>query len=626
MSHNRGCRQSRQGRGTICWPVRCDVTPSEHLGIVTGAPRVDTCSAVGARVRQNWVLDPVQDMLFIIAAPVLSLGLTLWLMQRYGAAQGGALVILIHVVLTVAHHMPTFIRIYGDTDLFRRFKWSFVIGPVIPLLFSAGVLTYINVHQYPVEYFLYLYIFLALWDPWHFLRQHFGFMRIYDRHNAAPARLASNMDWAICTLWFVHIMIASADWIPGLLEDLYRNAHIPLLLALPDGLMSQLQALSWWLAVAVTIVYVIYLVWCVRQGFFVSPAKLVLLVCTFGVMYLTYTPNDLILQLAPAWSFKVGFATVGIVHMTQYLAIVWRYDQRIAQQGRARRGWFEWLHARRSRLGVLLAAVAYVAFCIAYGDVITQSWDNRWLMSVMLAIGFTSTLMHYYFDGFIWKVRHQQNRVALDMQDATQRTVTESASTGSGSSGAALQDAAQSAQSAQSWWSNSDSTHAMTATRMFTRQLLYFGLPMGILTLGALSVWNADRINYVQRMYQAQRFSQQGNASAAADAARAAYATMQKQLPVARKLAELRPSAAHEAELAFLIYNESLYEHQIMPALAGRAATQAQQLQHRQNVREAADWLLRAVYRGGDLAHPGREKLTSDEASEVALSWQRQGS
>jgi hypothetical protein len=34
-------------------------------------------------------------------------------------------------------------------------------------------------------------------------------------------------------------------------------------------------------------------------------------------------------------------------------------------------------------------------------------------MSVLLAIGFTSTLMHYYFDGFIWKLRHKQNREGL---------------------------------------------------------------------------------------------------------------------------------------------------------------------------------------------------------------------
>lgn len=559
--------------------------------IATRAPR-----------KQNWVLDPVQDTLFIIAAPLLSLAVSLLLMNRFGAERGAAMVIMAHVILTVAHHLPTFIRIYGDVDLFKRFKWNFVLGPVIPLLFSVAVLGYINYHQYPVEYFLYLYIMLAIWDPWHFLRQHFGFMRIYDRNNAAPPKLTSNMDWWLCTLWFVHIMIASAEWLPGLLEDLYRNAHIPLLLALPSALINDLAPVTWWLAVIMTVAYVVYLAWCGKRGYYISLSKVALLICTFGVMYLTYTPNELILNLVPAWGFKVGFATVGIVHMTQYLAIVWRYDRRIAQSGRARSGWFARLHGRGTTVGVVAAATLYVVLCVAYGDAITTSHNNRWLMSALLAIGFTSTLMHYYFDGFIWKMRHQQNRDALDLDVGLQAASASNTRTGS-------------------WW---NAAGQMTATRMFSRQLLYFAVPMGILTIGAFSVWSSGNASYVEQMYRAQTLSQQGQPTAAADAARLAYARMQAQLPIARKLAELKPSSATEAELAFLIYNESLYENSIIPQLAGKQPTATQQASHRANMIEASNLLMSAVYRGGSVAHLGREQLTPEQASAIALSWQNQ--
>ena len=40
-----------------------------------------------------------------------------------------AYIVLLHVVFTVAHHLPTFIRVYGDVDLFRRFKWTFLWRP-----------------------------------------------------------------------------------------------------------------------------------------------------------------------------------------------------------------------------------------------------------------------------------------------------------------------------------------------------------------------------------------------------------------------------------------------------------------------------------------------------------------
>jgi hypothetical protein len=555
-------------------------------------------------MRQNWVLDPVQDTLLIIAAPLISLALAVLALQRYGAERGAALVITAHVVLTVAHHMPTFIRIYGDVDLFRRFRWSFVLGPLIPLAFASAMLVYINVRGYPVEYILYLYIFLALWDPWHFLRQHFGFTRIYDRNNAAPVRLASSMDWWLCTTWFVHIMVASGAWIPGLLDDLYRSARIPLLFALPPGVLEGLRLLTGTAAIVMTVVYAGYLAWCRYQGYFVSPAKLALLVCTFGVMYLTYTPNDLILKLAPAWGFKVGFATVGIVHMTQYLAIVWRYDQRIAQQGRARRGWFAWLHARRGRWGILAAGLAYALFCVAYGDVITTSHENRLLMSVLLAVGFTSTLMHYYFDGFIWRVRHQQNREALDLQQPADG------------------GAAPATQSGLSWW---NAASVMTAPRMALRQLLYFGLPLGILTVGALHVWASDRTSYVQYMYEAQRLSQQGDSVAAVGAARQAHRRMREDLPYSRRMAALQPTSAREAELAFLLFNDALYSYRVLPAVEGRATGPAEARAFAARAGEAARLLDSALGRGGSVAHAGREQLTADEARRIVDSWSRQG-
>lgn len=575
------------------------------------------------RPAQNWVLDPIQDFLFIIAAPLICLGLAVLAMQYYGAARGATMVIMAHVVLTVAHHMPTFIRIYGDLDLLQRFKWNFFLGPVVPVLFSIGVLGYINYHDYPVEYFLYLYIFLALWDPWHFLRQHFGFMRIYDRHNKAPVKLASNMDWAICSIWFVHIMAASADWIPGLLEDLYRNTHIPLLLILPQGFIGALKNITWWLAVAASVVYCGYVVWCMRRGYYVSIAKLALLLCTFGVMYFTYTPNNLILQLVPAWGFKVGFATLGIVHMTQYLAIVWRYDQRIAQQGRARPNWFQKLHSQRTALGVALAAVVYVLFCIGYGNVITTSHENRWLMSALLAVGFTSTLMHYYFDGFIWRVRHQQNREALNLQELNSRdsALQDKQSLVDPLDSASQKNSPKPQEPLLSWWSNSVQA---SAGRMLLKQLMYFGLPMSILTVGAVSVWSAGNTSYVQYMYQAQSLSQQGQASAAEAAARKAFASMQTELPFAEKMVELKPSSSNQAQLAFLVYNESLYKNRIMPALAGLNSTPSQQQNHSVQIRRAAELLQNAVFRGEALGHPGREQFTLEDAEKIVLSWRRQ--
>jgi hypothetical protein len=568
--------------------------------VIEPALSLEASALKGSRSRQNWVLDPIQDALFIIVAPLIVLAIAVWVFARYGATEATALIIVAHVIMTVAHHLPTFIRIYGDVDLFKRFKWSFVLGPVIPLAFSIGVLAYINAHDYPVENFLYLYILLSLWDPWHFLRQHYGFMRIYDRANQAPRRLAANMDFWLCVTWFAYIMLASGAWLPGIIQDMYLNAHIVSVLGVSARAVDAMATAMEWIAAAMTVAYGIYLVWCWRAGYFISAAKLALFVVTFGVMYVTYTPNEWIKAMAPGWSFKVGFAAVGIVHMTQYLAIVWRYNRSLAANPqRSRAGVFRRWHGASKTLAWVFGA-GYVALCLFYGDLITTKHESRWLMSALLAVGFTSTLLHYYFDGFIWKIRHKQNREALAMTEKSADAAVEGVT---------------------SWWAVPAN---VGAGRMFVRQLMYFGLPMLLLTVGAIASWDTPTSNYVEHMYRAQSLSQQGLQTQAEEAARAAFTDMNRQMPLAAKLAELEPTAAREAELAFLIYNQSLYEHIVLPQVSGQRILQTNLSSHRDNIRRAASLLESALTRNEPLAHLGREKLTREEVERVAQSWRRQ--
>lgn len=561
-----------------------------------------TMSAAGAALPkspQNWILSPLQDTLLVVAAPLITLTLALGLFAFARAADATAYILLLHVVLTVAHHTPTFIRIYGDVDLFRRFRWTFICAPLIPFTFATGVLAYLNARDFPVENLLYLFILLTIWDPWHFLMQHYGFMRIYDRHNHAPKRLAARMDMLLCVSWFVFIMLASGEWLAGVLEDLYLNANLPLILALPTGALPLVSGLLFTAASLATIGYGLYVAWCWRSGHFVSVVKLALFVTTFGVMFLAYTPNAWIMALAPGWTFKVGFAVLGIVHMTQYLAIVWRYNRSLAAQpDRARPGWFRRWHAR----GGWIRGGGYVLLCLAYGAALTSVHDNRWLMSVLLAAGFTSTLLHYYFDGFIWKMRHRQNREQFAMAGGGQ---------GDGSRDS----------SGPSWW---DAVRQPTAPVVLARQALYFAVPMTVLTIGALWVWNGPGTNYVGHMMRGQVLYRQGAAVAALDEARLALESMEWQLPAAAKLHAMRPTAAREANLAFLVYNRSRYAELLIPTLTGADVDAAALARHRANVAEAARLLDGALADGGPLTLPGRDALEREDVAATLASWRRE--
>ena len=119
--------------------------------------------------RQNWVLDPLQDSLFIIAAPLVILSMAIAAFLLLGAAVATTLILTTHIVMTVAHHLPTFIRLYGDVALFARHRWTFLIAPLLPLTIALLVGGWLIAHDLPVENLLYLFLLAVIWDPYHFL-------------------------------------------------------------------------------------------------------------------------------------------------------------------------------------------------------------------------------------------------------------------------------------------------------------------------------------------------------------------------------------------------------------------------------------------------------------------------
>jgi hypothetical protein len=270
--------------------------------------------------------------------------------------------------------------------------------------------------------------------------------------------------------------------------------------------------------------------------------------------------------------------------MTQYLAIVWRYNRSLAaQQGRARDGAFRALHRR----GGWLIGGAYVALCLAYGGALTSQHESNVLMSVLLALGFTSTLLHYYFDGFIWKLRHRQNRENL---------------------GAAADDGRGADAAATSWWSIA---RAHSPAGVLARQAAYFGVPLTILSVGAY-------------MLRGSVLYHQGQEQQALNQARTALTSMEWQLPLVRRLAEVQPTAAREAKLAFLLYNRSRYREILIPTLTGAEVDVESLARHRARVTEAALTLERALARGGSIGHSGREEMRREDATRTLASWKRE--
>jgi hypothetical protein len=420
-------------------------------------------------------------------------------------------------------------------------------------------------------------------------------MRIYDRNNQVRRAVSSRMEFMICGTWFAYIMVAALDWLPDLLYDTYRLHDFPILFLFDDGVYGVVQRLSFAIAMAGTVAYLGYLAWCRANGYFVSPAKVMLLMITFGVMYLTYVPNSLITGMVPEWNFALGFAVLGMVHTTQYLAIVWKYNRGLSgREGAARSGIFQELFSR----GGWNVASTFVITCLMYGCFlgfpplnlfgIHSSGDSvpmgaKWIMGVIFALGFTSTLLHYYYDGFIWEIRHTENQQNLGILPIESTATT------------------------QSWW---DGMSRSTAGGVFFRQCLYFVPP--VLLLSA-SFWflKDDPI----------RSEPIGHVAAASSpiAAGAAILAMEDQLEVESAMISIRPRSKHYTYQADLLYTNSLARVWVAEQLG--TTSDLLREERSRSLAEAIASLERALEIGPPYGHAEDPEMSRNNVEGRLLEW-----
>jgi hypothetical protein len=172
-----------------------------------------------------------------------------------------------------------------------------------------------------------------------------------------------------------------------------------------------------------------------------------------------------------------------------------------------------------------------------------------------------------------------------------------------------------------SWW-NAVRQRSVFGTAF--RQALYFGVPLTILSTGALAVLNGPGANYVGYMMRGAVLFQEGHDEQALQQARSALESMEWQLPLARRLAELQPNAAREAALAFLIYNRSQYAEMLIPTLTGIGVGAEGRARHQSSVAAAIGLLEQALQRGGSIGHSGREEMRREDAFKMLASWRRE--
>lgn len=330
-------------------------------------------------LRNQYIASPVFDWVFIIGSPLLAVAAVLAGAQFMPANSVEHYVL---AYMAIGHHVPTFLRAYGDPDEFSRNRFQLVAIPlcVAPLVLVLALLD------------ARLLTLIFIWDQYHFVRQHYGFMRIYNVKAGANSDADSKLDQWLCFSSFIAILTHS-DFYGYMYADSFYNLGI----GFPHWLVTSLETGSLVVAIVVGVIYLARLQSRIAHGLPIAWLKLVLFATTFGVWYYAYV------VLSDGF---LSYAISSLFHCLQYDAFAWFYNRKKARSLTPSRSNALFRVVHESRYLWL-----YVSVILSYGLFSTFGRDVS--MVAILALNTTTGLLHYYFDSFIWRVRRSGFREHL---------------------------------------------------------------------------------------------------------------------------------------------------------------------------------------------------------------------
>ena len=364
----------------------------QHVSAFSTPQTVPAAPAAAAgRKATLWILDSWRDLILYVCTPLL-------LVPIFIAAQGlwaaEDIYLFVAAFGAMGHHLPGMIRAYGDRALFQRFRWRFICAPIFLVVVCAA---------FSLWDLKGIVLVAFVWGVWHGMMQTYGFCRIYDAKVGSFAELTRRLDFAVCGIWFATAVLLSPQRMTDTLESYYAagGPFIPpaLLRAGQQGLLA--------LAIAMAGVFLVNFVWMWLQGRRPSPVKLVLLVTSISFWWYC---NNIVA------SVLVGIALFEVFHDVQYLSLVWIYNRKRVESDNSIGGFMRFVF-RRS--GALVGV--YVGLVLAYGGLsLSKSYVGiEAVKRILTGVVTASALLHFYYDGFIWKVREKSTRQSLGISGGT---------------------------------------------------------------------------------------------------------------------------------------------------------------------------------------------------------------
>jgi Flp pilus assembly protein TadD len=355
---------------------------------VSAFSRPQTIPSVPATVPKSnpWILNSWRDLILYVGTPLLLVPMFALAQARWSAQD---IYVFVAAFGATGHHLPGMIRAYGDRALFERFRWRFIFAPIF-LVAVCLAFTWWDLKG--------IVLVVFFWGVWHGMMQTYGFCRIYDAKMGSFAGLTRRIDFATCGIWFATAVLLSPQRMADTLETYYASGapFIP-----PMWLHTAQQTLFAG-AVAVSVLFLGNFIWMWMAGKRPNPVKVALLVTS--IVFWWYCNNGVANILA-------GIALFEVFHDVQYLSLVWIYNRKRVEKDSSIGGFMRFVFRRSGSLVGL-----YIGLVFAYGSLgILKETEIETVKRFLTGVVAASGLLHFYYDGFIWKVREKTTREHLGL-------------------------------------------------------------------------------------------------------------------------------------------------------------------------------------------------------------------
>jgi hypothetical protein len=283
-------------------------------------------------------------------------------------------------IIIHAHLFAVFFRSHGNGAIRSLHPFRFLLVPVV--LYLAMVSS--------VWILISVSVLATFWDVYHSALQTFGFARIYDHKAGNDPLVGRRLDWYLNQLLYVGPILAGAtmmDHVEDFLE--YEELGATFFTSIP-GFMQTNQGYFTWTILAGGTGFLAYYVWAQlqlkRQGHDISPQKVYLLVSTGAVSMFTWRFN----------TFGEAFFIMNLLHAIQYFGIVWAFEKK---------NLMVLFLLDQLPFAKPLTAALFLGIAGAYGfwvEAADTTIDALWATTLVVSI------MHFWYDGFVWSVRRKQ--------------------------------------------------------------------------------------------------------------------------------------------------------------------------------------------------------------------------